>query len=333
MMVSAIRRMACVAALACGLSAIPVWQAQAQDTKPLSDAEKKKALEHYEKGKRLFNVGRYAEAIEEYQNVYLITADANMLMNIAQAYRLAEQLTEAQRFYRRYLSVAPPNAEGRGLAQQKLAEVEKLIEERKKAGAPTAPPPAAPPATAPPPAAPPATAPPPAAPPATAPPPAVSAPPAPPPLGPGPLTPVPPATGAPGSAEPPAASVSVTVPPEADRPSRAFPLALVIGGGVLLAGSGGLAMLGQSKEDQLEKDAKAGRRFDPKLQKDGETANLLAVVAGVGGLAATVTGIVLLARSGSPSTPSSETPAPAPQASVAPVLAPGYAGASARVVF
>jgi hypothetical protein len=323
MMVSAIRRMACVAALACGLSAIPVWPAQAQDAKPLSDGEKKKALEHYEKGKRLFNVGRYAEAIEEYQNVYLITADANMLMNIAQAYRLAEQLTEAQRFYRRYLSVAPPNADGRGLAQQKLAEVERLIDERKKAGAPTAPPPAAPPATAPPA----------AAPPPAAPPPAVSAPPAPPPLGPGPLTPVPPATGAPGSAEPPAASVSVTVPPEADRPSRAFPLALVIGGGVLLAGSGGLAMLGQSKEDQIEKDAKAGRRFDPKLQKDGEMANLLAVVAGVGGLAATVTGIVLLARSGSPDTPSSETPAPAPQASVAPVLAPGYAGASARVVF
>jgi tetratricopeptide (TPR) repeat protein len=278
--------------------------AQAQE-KALSETEKAKAKEAYEKATRFYNVGRYAEAIEEYQNVYLITADAAMLVNIAQAYRLSEQLPEAARFYKRYLSTAPPDAPGRAFAEKRLAEVEKLIEERKKPGATTPPAPPDPVAPAPPPV-----------------------------VAPGPVAPPPPVVASPPVAEP-APAAPPPAAPEPRRPSRVLPVTLLVAGGVLLAGSAGFAIFGQNREDALESAARKGSRFDPKIERDGNSANALAVVTGVLGLGAGVTGAVLLAR-----TPSNPEPAQARRsggapslAAIAPVLGPGFAGASAQVVF
>src|SRR4051812_28703527 len=68
-----------------------------------SDAQKTQAKDHYEKARRYYDVGKYKEAIDEYQQVYLAIDDPNMLYNIAQAYRLWDKPEEAVRFYRNFL--------------------------------------------------------------------------------------------------------------------------------------------------------------------------------------------------------------------------------------
>ena len=55
-----------------------------------------------------------------------------MLYNIAQAYRLADQPAEAVRYYRRFLQ-RMPNARNRDDVERKIADQEKIAEERRKA--------------------------------------------------------------------------------------------------------------------------------------------------------------------------------------------------------
>jgi tetratricopeptide (TPR) repeat protein len=111
----------------------------------LTPQQKQEMHQHYEKATRAFDVGKYAEAIEEYQKAYEIGGDPPMLYNIAQAYRLSDQPSEAVRYYRRYLQ-RQPNAKNREDVERKIADLEKLIEERKKASVmpPPMPPPPAP---------------------------------------------------------------------------------------------------------------------------------------------------------------------------------------------
>jgi hypothetical protein len=65
--------------------------------------------------------------------------------------------------------------------------------------------------------------------------------------------------------------------------------------------------------------------FDPSIQKAGKNANNVAILTGVVGAAAAVTGAVLLLTSGSSS--------PAHTVSVYPVVGPTLAGGGARVTF
>src|SRR5882724_3752941 len=94
----------------------------------------------YERATRAYDVGKYNEAIEEYQKAYEIGGDPPMLYNIAQAYRLNDQPNEALRFYRRYLQRAP-SARNREDVERKIADLERTVEERRKAGAVATPPP------------------------------------------------------------------------------------------------------------------------------------------------------------------------------------------------
>jgi hypothetical protein len=124
--------------------------AQAMQLTPAQKAEMKL---HYEKATRAYDVQKYNEAVDEYQKAYEIGGDPAMLYNVAQSYRLADQLTDALRFYRRYLQRSP-NARNRDDVERKIADLEKTVEDRRKAAAATAPPPVtpAPPVTPPPPA-------------------------------------------------------------------------------------------------------------------------------------------------------------------------------------
>ena len=113
--------------------ALPQGVARAQEVaRPqLSDTQKQKTKEHYEKATRLYNVGKYPEAIVEYEAAYLVSADPVMLFNIAQCHRLNSQPEEAARFYKNYLRNAPgaPNRED---VERKIAEMERLTEERRR---------------------------------------------------------------------------------------------------------------------------------------------------------------------------------------------------------
>ena len=93
---------------------------------------------HFEKGQRLFDVGAYAQALEEFRAAYVAKPDPAYIWNLAQCHRLLGMLPEAIVLYRRYVTHAP-----RGQAR---AQAEKHIEElearTKVALAPAPPPPA-----------------------------------------------------------------------------------------------------------------------------------------------------------------------------------------------
>jgi tetratricopeptide (TPR) repeat protein len=138
----------------------------------LTPQQKQEVRQHYEKATRAYDIGKYDEAIAEYQNVYEISGDSKMLYNIGQAYRLNGQPEQALRFYRRYLQRLP-NAVNREDVEKKIADQEKALEEQKATAAAAAaaaaapPPPAVTPSPAPIVLAPPPTSPPPSPPPST----------------------------------------------------------------------------------------------------------------------------------------------------------------------
>jgi hypothetical protein len=290
--------------------------AMAQDaTKPqLTEDQKQKAREHNEKATRFYNVGKFAEAIDEYENVYLISADPNMLFNIAQCHRQNNQPEEALRFYNNYLRNAP-NAKNRAAVERQIAEMEKLVEERRKQGIS---PPVVPPTTT-------GTNPP------TVPP------------GPGDPTPptVPPTTVPPTTAPPPVGAdpvppigpVAPPPPDERPRPSRTLPLGLIIGGGALIVTSAVFGAVAVSKAKDVEEASERGGVFDQrvkKLEKDGKAASAGAVITGLAGIGLGVTGVILWIKRAPGDEP--ETAAPA-QAALFPLAGPGFAGAGARMTF
>src|SRR5262249_49694130 len=154
---------------------------------------------------------------------------------------------EAIRYYRRYLQRAP-EARNRDYVERKIADLEKLIEERRKAAAAATPPPIS-----------------------TTPAPPVTPPPPPPP----PVTPPPTVTPAP----PP--------PPPPPPPSHAGAVVgwSMVGSGVI---ADALAVVegyrAKQAGDQLTKDSQANpsKAFDPSVESSGKTANVAAIVLGIG---------------------------------------------------
>jgi hypothetical protein len=268
----------------------------------------------YERATRAYDVGKYNEAIEEYQKAYEIGGDPPMLYNIAQAYRLNDQPTEALRFYRRYLQRAP-NARNREDVERKIAEQEKLVEaeRQKKAQQP--------------------------APPVVTPPPAAIAPTSP--SGPSPgagaagpsTAPVGPGPSGTGTGQVPATPPAA---PEETSNTRTIISWVVVGVGVALGA--GAAIAGKIAKDQGDSvtamsNLRPSVPFDATFEQKGQDANTVAIVLGIAGGAAIVTGVVLLLTGGS----SAESPAPPPvttaRATVTPWFGGGLVGAGANLRF
>jgi tetratricopeptide (TPR) repeat protein len=268
----------------------------------LTDQQKKKAKEHYDKATRFYHLGKYEDAIQEYENAYLISADPVMLYNIAQSHRLNNQPEEAIRFYRNYLRNAP-NAQPsiRADVEKKITEMEKLAEEnRRKAEASRT---------------------------VSTPPPVTT---------PLPPTEVPPPVGPPS---PPTAEVTAARPaPEPPRKSKVLPVTLLTGGGVLVATSVIFGAAAASKAKQVEEKAMSKTStFDQsvkELETQGQTANTLAVLSGLVGVAAGVTGVILLVKPADAESRAGSAAGPLPaRASLYPLVGPGLAGAGARLAF
>ena len=84
------------------------------------------AKEHYRKGTAAYNLGKYAEAAEEYELSYRASLDPALLFNVAQAYRLAGDQKKALTTYKSYLRSAP-NGDRRDVAQAKVREIEAAL--------------------------------------------------------------------------------------------------------------------------------------------------------------------------------------------------------------
>jgi tetratricopeptide (TPR) repeat protein len=294
--------------LAGSLPRARVAQAQGTSRGALTEAQKKNVKEHYEKANRFYLIGKYPEAITEFEAAYLIGADPVMIYNIAQSYRLNSQPEEAARFYRNYLRSAP-EATNRAEVEKKIAEMDKqAADKRQSAAAPAPVETPAPPA------------------PVTTPAPVPGA------SGPGSGLPTQPPPWSPGGE--PAGVVGATAP-AADRPSRGWPLALMIGGGVLVTTSLLLGAAAANKAKEVEKRASPGNLpFDAdtkKLETDGKVASAAAVVFGLTGLAVGGVGLFWWFRSAPAETSAAGSTASA--TSVFPLAGPGLYGAGAQVAF
>jgi tetratricopeptide (TPR) repeat protein len=89
-----------------------------------------KAREHYAVGLRAFDLGKYDEAIAEFEAAYRYKDAPGLLYNIAQAYRLSNRPEEAVRYYRTYLE-RNPDAANRAEAESKIERLASILEERK----------------------------------------------------------------------------------------------------------------------------------------------------------------------------------------------------------
>ena len=94
-----------------------------------SEAGKKAARPHYEKGASEYNLGHFAEAISEFEKAYEQDQAPILLFNIAQAHRQSGNNERAAFFYRRYLE-QEPDAANRPEVEKRIKDLEGVIQQQ-----------------------------------------------------------------------------------------------------------------------------------------------------------------------------------------------------------
>ena len=125
----------CIELFAAATGARAAWAQAASTPEEL-------ARRHHERGTTYYNLGQFDEAIAEYRRGYEQKGDPVFLFNIGQSYRQLGDVEKALFFYRRYLSIAVGGS-NRKLAEQRVTELEALVDARRE-GAPAPPEAAAP---------------------------------------------------------------------------------------------------------------------------------------------------------------------------------------------
>ncbi|HXU69482.1 MAG TPA: tetratricopeptide repeat protein [Polyangia bacterium] len=90
------------------------------------------AREHYAKGKRLYDLGRFGDAAKEYEAAYQAKDDPALLFNLGQAHRLAHEYPQALLAYKAYLRNVP-DAPNRAEVEQRIAELQAQIDAQERA--------------------------------------------------------------------------------------------------------------------------------------------------------------------------------------------------------
>lgn len=115
-------------------SAQPTPPAPAPGQPAMTEDEKKaKARSLYEEGLKHYNLGEYDSAIAAFKSAYAISSAPGLLFNIAQSYRLKKDYEEASNFYLTYLRLKP-DAPNRSDVEQRIEEMNKLLDEQKAMG-------------------------------------------------------------------------------------------------------------------------------------------------------------------------------------------------------
>jgi hypothetical protein len=284
-----------------------------------ADASTEEARKHFLKGQQLFDVGRWDEAAEEFEQAYAARNDPTFIYNMAQAYRRKGDAKRALELYKNFL-IKDPKTPKRAEVEERIAALQRQVEEADRASksvAPTpayVPPPSAEPAPMPAPA--PAPVPAPAPTPAVAPVPAPATFPAPAPD----LTPAPAPVSAP-------TTVYASTPQPAAVPPASPGRRQRIGG--IICGAAGLAAIGVGAFFSLETDdysstVQRGSIFNPHFDDRGKLYEKLQWVGYGLGAGLIVTGAVLYGVGAA---------AKAPAVSLVPTVVPGGAGLGAQGVF
>jgi tetratricopeptide (TPR) repeat protein len=102
------------------------------------------ARTHWQRGTRLYEVGDYREALDEFKAAHVAKPDPAFLYNIAQCHRQLGEAEQAITLYKRFLA-ASPNAPNRAEVERRVVELEDELAARKNtASSPVAPSPAQP---------------------------------------------------------------------------------------------------------------------------------------------------------------------------------------------
>jgi tetratricopeptide (TPR) repeat protein len=270
------------------LCTVLLGQVVAMPARAADDPATAQARQHYLKAQKAYDLGRWDEAIAEYEEAYSLRSDPTFLYNMAQAYRRKGDAQRALDLFKNYLVKAPYSPQ-RADIEERIRSLKKQLEQEqtaKKPGesgtngaaatAPAAPLPVAPAASPMPPA-------------AATPVIPVAAPTAPLALAPSSTVPVEPQTV-------PSAIAAATAAPVAENRSLRL-TGLVLGGVGLVAVVGGAVMGLQAKSlsDQLTSDAKKQPvgAFDKSKYDSGKTAETLQWVGYGVGAAALIGGSIL----------------------------------------
>ncbi|HEX4460302.1 MAG TPA: tetratricopeptide repeat protein [Polyangia bacterium] len=223
------------------------------------------AREHYIKGSKAFDLGRYDQAVKEYEAAYDAKSDPALLYNIAQAHKLAGHSADAIRFYRVYL-VRVPDAPNAGEVRAKIAELQRALEQQQKAQ--QMPPDQVKPLDS--------------VSPSTEPAPVVAPPPSP--------------TAPPIVVAPPPLPVSSTV--DRRRTQKIIGISVAAVGVAALASGVGLAVVAKQDADVQSNNARHGGVFDPAQDRTGRTFGVAGpVLIGVGAALAVAGGVVAILAS------------------------------------
>jgi tetratricopeptide (TPR) repeat protein len=226
--------------------------------------ETSEAREHYQKGTSFYDLGRYGDAIREFEAAYQIKNDPALLYNLAQSHRLAGNEEQALHFYRTYLRRVP-KAPNRTEIEGRIAQLEQLVAQNKAAQT-------APPNVTMPPAEQPQTAPPPAPTPVAPPPTAVQ-----------PVQPPPTATPPFETAPQAPVAEAVTPSPELERAQwnkKWGKIAMITGGGLFLIGIA-FGTAAKGAEAEVNDAAKNGGTFDKTLQDTESRGKAFATTANI----------------------------------------------------
>ena len=135
-----------VAAAALCAAAITAGVAPEAIAERAGDGDVARAREHYETGRRLYEVGEYRKALAEFRAAHVVRPDPVFLYNSAQCQRQLGERDEALTLYRRYLAL-DPQSPVRDQVLKRIRELEAAAPEAPPAQAPPVPVPVAVPAT------------------------------------------------------------------------------------------------------------------------------------------------------------------------------------------
>jgi tetratricopeptide (TPR) repeat protein len=117
-------RFAIIAVILAALAFATEGQADAQSAT-------RRAQSHYRAGMKLFNLGRFAEAIKEFEQAYEIDPVPVHLFNIGQAHWKDGNLTQARFFFQRYLAEAPQGEKQRASAEDRVKQIDEQLAAQK----------------------------------------------------------------------------------------------------------------------------------------------------------------------------------------------------------
>jgi tetratricopeptide (TPR) repeat protein len=92
-----------------------------------ADDDVASARDHYQRGKRAYDIGHFEEAAREYERAYQLKDDPALLYNLGQAHRLANHHSQALIAYKAYLRNVP-NTPYRSEVESRIAELQALVD-------------------------------------------------------------------------------------------------------------------------------------------------------------------------------------------------------------